>query len=572
MEVQKTMETLTEKIHAAANDKATATLTAAAPGRVKAVFVKSGDDVTNAMLTYGCLAVISLDGLMAVEFDTEAPLRVGQRLRIRVEGGKTYDGRVETILEGCCVATLTDNGPKLGDAVTITDSDGNAVGSGTLTVHSPLRIIAESGTVSKIMVKQDAKIGKGAKLLSLKDMDPSAEYESLSAKRQKYADILQELFALYRDGVVKAPGGGYVIDIDEALVKNVRAGEGDFRVVLLADTPTATPESSMVPEGVTNNVAVVTAVANGVPLLVNLGPVQVTDYADLSAVVVDLNTIGSAPNPQPGPIQAEYWDKDTGTKSFVTLRSGDVVLIASNGRTIFVRHINLPIEDIEEEARKRAEEGARRLEEEARKRINDMIGSLPYGSFNMPNFSFSMPKLPTQEEEEELYPLEGTKIGSLVPDEGMKISFPVDEMDILRYTVGMEAEITVDALPGRTFTGTVTEIGSIGTSNGGNSKYTVTVAFDRSGDMLDGMNASVSVHTGSAEGVTIPAAALYDSGSATYVYTALDRSGTAPDGRREVTVGMSDGEMAQILSGLDEGETVWYVYYADADEENPPRP
>ena len=90
--------------------------------------------------------------------------------------------------------------------------------------------------------------------------------------------------------------------------------------------------------------------------------------------------------------------------------------------------------------------------------------------------------------------------------------------------------------------------------------------------MLDGMNASVSVHTGSAEGVTIPAAALYDSGSATYVYTALDRSGTAPDGRREVTVGMSDGEMAQILSGLDEGETVWYVYYADADEENPPRP
>ena len=571
VEVQKTMETLTEKIHAAANDKATATLTAAAPGRVKAVFVKSGDDVTNAMLTYGCLAVISLDGLMAVEFDTEAPLRVGQRLRIRVEGGKTYDGRVETILEGRCVATLTDNGPKLGDAVTITDSDGNAVGSGSLTVHSPLRIIAESGTVSKIMVKQDAKIGKGAKLLSLKDMDPSAEYESLSAKRQKYADILQELFALYRDGVVKAPGGGYVIDIDETLVKNVRAGEGDFRVVLLDNE---TPDSK-VPDGATNEVAVVTAVQNGAAMLVNLGPVQVTDYADLSSVGVDLNTIGSAAQAQPVVAPTYYWDKDKGWQPYGALQSGDVVLIASDStgrRLIFVRHINLPIEDIEEEARKRAEEEARRLEEEARKRINDMIGSLPYGSFNMPNFSFSMPKLPTQEEEEELYPLEGTKIGSLVPDEGMKISFPVDEMDILRYTVGMEAEITVDALPGRTFTGTVTEIGSIGTSNGGNSKYTVTVAFDRSGDMLDGMNASVSVHTGSAEGVTIPAAALYDSGSATYVYTALDRSGTAPDGRREVTVGMSDGEMAQILSGLDEGETVWYVYYADADEENPPRP
>ena len=131
---------------------------------------------------------------------------------------------METILEGHAKVTLTDNGPELNAAVTVTDRDGAQVGSGTLTVHSPLRVIAESGTVNKILTRVGNVVGKGATLLSIKDMDPSAEYEGLSARREEYARVLRELFALYRDGVVKAPGDGFVIDVDESLVKNVRAG------------------------------------------------------------------------------------------------------------------------------------------------------------------------------------------------------------------------------------------------------------------------------------------------------------------------------------------------------------
>ena len=91
LEAQEALDTLAGQIKDAANDRAAVTLTAASDGRVKAVFVKSGDDVRTAMLSYGCLAVISLDGLMAVEFDTAAPLRVGERVRVAVDGGKTYD-------------------------------------------------------------------------------------------------------------------------------------------------------------------------------------------------------------------------------------------------------------------------------------------------------------------------------------------------------------------------------------------------------------------------------------------------------------------------------------------------
>ena len=573
VEVQESLDRITEKIRSASNEKAESTLTASSEGRVKAVFVKSGDDVRSAMLRYGCLAVISLDGMMSVEFSTEAELRPGQPVRVAVQGGKTYDGRVETILNGLASVTLTDNGPKLEDPVRITDREGNLLGSGKLTVHSPLRLIAESGVVNKVLVREGAVIKKDAKVLSIKDMDPSAEYESLAAQRREYADVLQELFALYRDGAVLSPGDGYIIDIDEDLVKNLSAGDGEYRVVLLDGPPAGTDISSLVPEGITNDVGVVTSVQNGMALVVDLGPVQVSDYADLSSVGVDLAGIGTAVTPRPVMLPALFWDREKGWQTYDGVQTGDIVLIASDTamqRLIFVRHVDVPtdIPGIPEGGGVIPEiPSQEEIEAEIRKRYSEMIGNLP-GGFNIPGGfyipHFTMPTMPEQEEEK-LYDLTGTPVGSLIPDRSMKVSFPVDELDILKYSLGMDAEITVDALPGRTFAGSVTEIGAVGVSNGGNSKFTVTVSLDRTGDMLDGMNASVSVRTLTASGILIPTAALEDSGSRTFVYTALDRSGSAPDGRTEVTVGVSDGETAQILSGLEEGQTVWYVYYEDSD-------
>ena len=303
----------------------------------------------------------------------------------------------------------------------------------------------------------------------------------------------------------------------------------------------------------------VTAVQGGGYLIASLGQVQITDYADMSSVGVDLAGMSVTPRLVAAP--AFVWAGEKGWQSYSNVQPGDVFLIARDSageRLIFVRRVELPdtpaIPEVIPQVPTQEE-----IEAEMRKRMQEAMGHLP-GGFSMP--SFQIPAMPAQEEET-LYDLEGAKVGSLVPDNGMKVAFPVDELDILQYAVGMGADVTVDALPGRTFSGTVTEIGSTGVSNGGNSKYTVTVAFDRSAEMLDGMNASVSVRTRTVSGLVIPTAALQDSGSKTYVYTALDRSGTAPAGPMEVTVGVSDGETAQILSGLEEGQTVWYFYYAD---------
>ncbi len=556
LEVQETLDRLAADIKAAANDKGTATLTAVSAGRVKAIHVKKGDDVKAAMFSHGCLAVLSLDGRMAVDITTTAELRVGQSVKVAVSGGRSYEGRVESCLEGVAVVTLTDNGPVLNDEAVVTDAAGGELGRGLLYVHRGLNIIAASGTVSRVYVKDGAKVGKGANLIALEDMDPSAEYESLSAKRQEYTDLLRDLFALYRDGTVNAPGNGYIIDLKKDLAKNLSAAEGGFRLVLLADEEELPPVVFYLQGTVQEKTD--TAVTISVD---SIGPSE-----QLDALIEVFSELGSVSDII-SQLQSVTWEKDKvvaiaeGMPSkYENIKKGDectayYMLIPSPSGLPQITQTQLVVT-----VRPSGSGG--------------FPGGLPDGwSFpQIPSFGglggFSGGRLPggadAAEPEEELFDLEGTLIASVIPDNSMKVSFSVDELDILQFEKGMEAEITVDALPGRTFAGTVTGIGSVGASAGGNSKFTVTVSFDRTADMLEGMNASVVVHTGTVSGLLIPMAALVDSGSRTYVYTGLDRAGEKPETLTEITVGISDGEQAQILSGLEEGQTVYYIYYGQS--------
>ena len=73
----------------------------------------------------------------------------------------------------------------------------------------------------------------------------------------------------------------------------------------------------------------------------------------------------------------------------------------------------------------------------------------------------------------QMYSLTETTVLSITPQEQVQIGITVDELDILSVSLQQEAKVTVDALPGQSFTGIVTEINTSGTNAGGNSKYTV---------------------------------------------------------------------------------------------------
>ena len=154
-----------------------------------------------------------------------------------------------------------------------------------------------------------------------------------------------------------------------------------------------------------------------------------------------------------------------------------------------------------------------------------------------------------------------TTICTMTPNDTVSIDVSIDELDIGKIVIGNTVSVTLDAFPGQTFEGKITALDPFGTNSGGNTKYTVTVSMDKQENMLLGMNASVGITLGDYDNVLlIPEAALSEEDGKVYVYTAYDEKKDELSGQTEVTCGVSDGSYVQILSGLSEGDTIYYRY------------
>ena len=115
--------------------------------------------------------------------------------------------------------------------------------------------------------------------------------------------------------------------------------------------------------------------------------------------------------------------------------------------------------------------------------------SFPSGGNFGGDFSGGMPQ---QEETFELYDMEVAQVMSVVPQKEVQLEIAVDELDINKLRFGMAAQVQVDALGGEKCAATITQIGSVGTNNGGSSKYTVELTMERTADILAGMNATAA--------------------------------------------------------------------------------
>ena len=161
------------------------------------------------------------------------------------------------------------------------------------------------------------------------------------------------------------------------------------------------------------------------------------------------------------------------------------------------------------------------------------------------------------EEQFTMYELDETELMQVAPQNKMTVQVKIDELDILSVAQGQTAEITVDALPGRAFEGTVTKIDPVGKNTGGNTRYTITITVDKDENMLQGMNATAILTVGQTEDVlTIPAAALDQRGSRSFVYMGFDSEKRELTDPVEVELGVSDGQKVEILSGLQEGDRI----------------
>ena len=224
-DLQTQIEDLDKQLSDAEDDAASTIIKAGVTGRVKAIFGETGNAVADVMYEHGALALISLDGYMAVEIETDA-LSAGDSVTVKLSDGKEITGTVESQVGGTATVLVSDDGPAYDEAVTVISSEGIELGSGNLYIHSTLRVTGFSGTISYVNVKENAKVYSSSVLFNLKDTDYSANYNSLLRQRANLEETLLALLTIQRDGAVLADMDGSVYSVDYS--------EGSTSVVTLS--------------------------------------------------------------------------------------------------------------------------------------------------------------------------------------------------------------------------------------------------------------------------------------------------------------------------------------------------
>ncbi len=391
-DVQNQIDELDEKIGDASGNEIDDSISSSVSGRVKKVYASKSDDVSTVMYENDALALLSLDGYMAVKIETEK-LNVGDSVTVTTSDDAAYSGNVETATSSNAVILISDKSADYGDKVTVTDSKGTELGTGTLYIHEEMKITGIAGTISSVNISENQEISAGKVLFSLTDTSFSANYNSLLKERKDLEEQLQQLITIYRDGYVLAPFDGVISSVGSSTESSSQGSYGSFSSGDTAQASTSSDEA-----------------------LLSISP--------------------------------------------------------------------------------------------------------------------------------------GTK---------MTVSINVDETDILSLEEGQKATISVDALENETAEGTVTEIDTTATSSGGVTVYTVTVAFDKTENMLSGMSASVAIAIEGVENaLIIPGDALTQTSASSYVYTSYDEETGELGGMVEVTTGMNNGDYVEITEGLSEGDTVYY--------------
>lgn len=600
-ELQEVIDTLDAAIASESSNTNDSVIRSGTAGRVKKIYAREGTAAADTVYESGALLLLSLDGLMAV--DLEARAEVGQRVTVTLSDGTALEGTAESVSDGTATVTLSDETAPLDDSVTVTTKDGETLGTGNLYIHSRLRVTGAYGTVSQISVKENQQVSAGSALLTLKDTGHTAEYARLLNRRTELEDQMESLVKLSKDGILRADCGGIVSGVDTeisytdpAVLTQTRSQAspgytalGEIRMEN-TDAPQAQPsgeDQSQNPDGNQNpgtgsgqnpgegenpQPGTGGSGTDGTETATYiLG--QVTDASRLSEGVLtyavqktiraeELATQSFADMLDPTVLvqtQELTYTKQTVLLStggawiesgFEQISEGDAILIGVGIIVYQKTGTSVP-------------GGMPSIDPSQFPGISTGIAGSGSALSGMASMAGGMSGYGTAARTAAYDSYDTTKKDAAVitADEEMTVQIQVDELDIRTLETGMEATVTLDALPGSSFTGAITSINPYGENSGGNTKYTVTVTLPRDEKMLSGMNASVKITTGVSGTVpTVPAAAVVFDAGKSWLYTGYNEKTDTLTDPVEIQTGLSDGSLVELLSGLSEGSSFYYRY------------
>lgn len=211
-DLQTQIEDLDDQINDAEGDTVSSYVSAGVPGRVKILYGEAGDQVQDVMVEHGALAVISLDGHMAVDVQTDA-LKEGDTVTVRRSEGEPLTGTVEDVVGSTATILVTDNATRNAEEVTILTEEGTEIGTGALYIHSPLAVTGYAGTISQVSVGDNTQVYASSPVYILKNTGTTASYDALLRTRSEAEETLLELLSIQRYGGLTAPISGSVYSV-----------------------------------------------------------------------------------------------------------------------------------------------------------------------------------------------------------------------------------------------------------------------------------------------------------------------------------------------------------------------
>ncbi len=146
------------------------------------------------------------------------------------------------------------------------------------------------------------------------------------------------------------------------------------------------------------------------------------------------------------------------------------------------------------------------------------------------------------------------KIASVITQATPTVTVSLTEIDVPKVTIGDKATVTLDAFPGKTYTGKIISIDTVGSVSSGVTTYPAVIKLDTdSQEILTNMSAQANIITKIKDGVIIvPSGAVKTSGGQSTVSIMVNGAPQTVD----VQTGLVSTTDTEIISGISEGEDV----------------
>ena len=542
-EVQDAISEVDDTIASEKSSTTSKSVTAGVAGRVKKIYAAEDENVEDVMTQSGAMMLVSSDGAMCVTVSGTANVSVGDTVTVSA-GDTETEGTVEEITDGSTVVTFDDSVFDYEEEVTVTNDADITLGKGKAEIHQPISVIATSGTIASVNVDENDNVSASTKVITLDGTEHTAEYIQAIKERESLVDLLNTLIDIQKNGGIVAKADGVVTAINTDIASSSSSDSGSKSTATFSE---ATEEDTYYAQ-----VDEVASDTDNIADDLEESDTLATGFATMSTSVLGISNVtenDATQEQQAVTTQTET----TGEISPATLpetasTEQSTITATDNSEKTTEQSASQP-EDSDTSEKTSKQSSKKKSTEQTQQDTKQENAGNTGGSG-------STSTVTTTQESDTVSTMTAFTI-----EEGdqMTVTMYVDELDVLSMKEGLEAEITLDAVEDTTFEGTITSVGAQASSSGGVAQYPVNITFDKTEDMLSGMNASVKVILEEADNVlTIPLTAVTEEGNTSYVYTGYDESTGELSGKTEVTLGVSDENTVEVTDGLNEGDTIYY--------------